>query len=126
MPPGHRGRRYRRLRARDRRLSAGGKALAARARTGGGRVRAHALDAFCDALWLEDGLAQNTIAAYRADLAQFESFLGRDPVDAAERELFAFLARKAGRASSAARRVSSLKRFYQHCVRERLIDARPP
>jgi len=44
----------------------------------GGRVRAHALDAFCDALWLEDGLAQNTIAAYRADLEQLEAFLGAD------------------------------------------------
>ena len=99
--------------------------MAARARTRGGRVRAHALDAFCDALWLEDGLAQNTIAAYRADLEQLQAFLGRDPVDVAERELFAFLARKAGRASSAARRVSSLKRFYQYCVRERLIDADP-
>jgi integrase/recombinase XerD len=99
--------------------------LAARARTRGGRVRAHALDAFCDALWLEDGLAQNTIAAYRADLEQLEAFLGHDPVAATERELFAFLARKAGRSSSAARRVSSLKRFYRYCVRERLIDADP-
>ena len=91
----------------------------------GGRVRAHTLDAFCDALWLEDGLAQNTIAAYRADLEQLEAFLGRDPVDAEERELFSFLARKSGRASSAARRVSTLKRFYQYCVRERLIDTDP-
>ena len=91
----------------------------------GGRVRAHTLDAFCDALWLEDGLAQNTIAAYRADLEQLEAFVGRDPVDAEERELFSFLAHKSGRASSAARRVSTLKRFYQYCVRERLIDSDP-
>ena len=91
----------------------------------GGRVRAHTLDAFCDALWLEDGLSQNTIAAYRADLEQLEAFLGRDPLDAEERELYSFLARKSGRASSAARRVSTLKRFYRYCVRERLIDADP-
>jgi integrase/recombinase XerD len=91
----------------------------------GGRVRAHTLDAFCDALWLEDGLSQNTIAAYRGDLEQLEAFLGRDPLDAEERELFSFLARKSGRASSAARRVSTLKRFYQYCVRERLIDTDP-
>ncbi|MFN2646787.1 MAG: site-specific tyrosine recombinase XerD [Burkholderiales bacterium] len=99
--------------------------MVARARTPSGRVRAHTLDAFCDALWLEDGLAQNTIAAYRADLEQLEAFLGRDPVDAKESELFAFLARKSGRASSAARRVSSLKRYYQYCLRERLIEADP-
>ena len=91
----------------------------------GGRVRAHALDAFCDALWLEDGLAQNTIAAYRADLEQLEAFLGGDLLAADEARVFAFLAAKRGRASSAARRVSSLKRFYQYCVREGLLRADP-
>ncbi len=91
----------------------------------GGRVRAHALDAFCDALWLEDGLAQNTIAAYRADLEQLETFLGGDLLAADEARVFSFLAAKRGRASSAARRVSSLKRFYQYCVREGLMRADP-
>ena len=83
------------------------------------------LDAFCDALWLEDGLSRNTIAAYRADLEQFHAFLKSSLVDADEAALFAFVASKKGRASSAARRVSSLKRFYQYCVRERLVDADP-
>jgi integrase/recombinase XerD len=91
----------------------------------GGRVRAHALDAFCDALWLEDGLAQNTIVAYRADLEQLDAFLGGDLLAADEARIFAFLAAKQGRASSAARRVSSLKRFYQYCVREGLMRADP-
>jgi integrase/recombinase XerD len=91
----------------------------------GGRVRAHALDAFCDALWLEDGLAQNTIAAYRADLEQLAAFLGGDLLAADEARVFAFLAAKQGRASSAARRVSSLKRFYQYCVREGLLRTDP-
>ena len=91
----------------------------------GGRVRAHALDAFCDALWLEDGLAQNTIAAYRADLEQLAAFVGGDLLAADEARLFDFLAAKRGRASSAARRVSSLKRFYQYCVREGWLRADP-
>jgi len=91
----------------------------------GGRVRAHALDAFCDALWLEDGLAQNTIAAYRADLEQLERFLGGDLLAKKKARVFAFLAAKQGRASSAARCVSSLKRFYQYCVREGLMRADP-
>jgi integrase/recombinase XerD len=95
-----------------------------------GRVRADAvapgvLDAFCDALWLEDGLSQNTIAAYRADLEQLQAHLGGELLKADEAGLFAFLAAKKGRASSAARRVSSVKRFYQYCVRERLVDADP-
>jgi len=108
--------------------------LAARARAGRGRVRAHALkndadaalvDAFCDALWLEDGLSKNTISSYRADLRQLKEFIHRDFLEASEIDLFAFLASKKGRASSAARRVSTLKRFYQYCVRERRIGADP-
>jgi len=83
------------------------------------------LDAFCDALWLEDGLSQNTIAAYRADLQQLQEHLGGDLLRADEGALFGFLAAKKGRASSAARRVSSVKRFYQYCVRERLVRADP-
>jgi integrase/recombinase XerD len=103
--------------------------LAPRARDAGGPVRARAvdplLDAFCDALWLEDGLSRNTIAAYRADLLQLHGFLGTDLLQAKEADLFAFLASKRGRASSAARRVSTLKRFYQYCVRERRMAADP-
>jgi integrase/recombinase XerD len=108
--------------------------LAARARAGRGRVRAHALkndadaalvDAFCDALWLEDGLSKNTISSYRADLRQLKEFIHRDFLEASEIDLFSFLASKKGRASSAARRVSTLKRFYQYCVRERRIGADP-
>ena len=95
------------------------------------RVRAQAvnqglLDAFCDALWLEDGLSRNTIASYRADLEQFSRFLkDKSLLRVAEQDLFAFLGSKGGRASSAARRVSTLKRFYQYCVRERRVGADP-
>ncbi len=107
--------------------------MAARPRVRRGRVRAHALkeadaalvDAFCDALWLEDGLSRNTLAAYRADLEQLSASLAKGLGEASETDLFAFLAGKKGRASSAARRVSSLKRFYQYCVRERRIAADP-
>ena len=28
------------------------------------------IDSFCDALWLEDGLAKATLASYRSDLAR--------------------------------------------------------
>ena len=83
------------------------------------------LDAFCDALWLEDGLSQNTIAAYRADLQQLQAHAGGDLLKVDESSLFDFLASKKGRSSSAARRVSSAKRFYQYCVRERLVGADP-
>jgi len=102
--------------------------LAADAR--GTRVRAQAidegvLDAFCDALWLEDGLSKNTISSYRADLLQLGAFLKKDFLKAGEADLFAFLGSRKGRASSAARRVSTLKRFYQYCLRERRIKLDP-
>ena len=78
------------------------------------------LDAFCDTLWLEDGLSKNTLESYRRDLAQLALFLkGRGLAHADEADLFSFLASRRGRATSAARMLSSLKRFYQYCVRER-------
>jgi integrase/recombinase XerD len=83
------------------------------------------LDAFCDALWLEDGLSRNTISSYRSDLTQLASFAKKDLAKIDEADLFAFLASCKGRASSAARRVSTLKRFYQYLLRERRIGADP-
>jgi integrase/recombinase XerD len=105
--------------------------LAPRARAQRGSVRAPALreadtrllDAFCDALWLEDGLAKNTISSYRADLEQLAA--RKALLEVGETDLFSFLASRKGRASSAARLVSSLKRFYQYCLRERRIGADP-
>ena len=94
------------------------------------RVRAETLnqrllDAFCDTLWLEDGLSRNTIASYRCDLEQLARFVNKDLLEAQEADLFGFLASARGRAASAARRVSTLKRFYQYCLRERRISADP-
>lgn len=84
------------------------------------------LDAFCDSLWLEDGLSKNTLVSYRRDLAQLALFLkGAGLASAREEDLFAFLAARRGRASSAARMLSSLKRFYQYCIRERRSTVDP-
>jgi integrase/recombinase XerD len=105
--------------------------LAARPRNPAGRVRAQplspaVLDAFCDALWLEDGLSKNTIASYRTDLLQLAGFLRRKELtEVAEADLFGFMASRRGRASSAARMVSTLKRFYRYCLREKRMAADP-
>ena len=108
--------------------------MAADARAQRGRVRAGALsetdardvDAFCDALWLEDGLAKNTLESYRRDLTQLAAFLkGRGLAQAREADLYAFLGARRGKATSAARMLSSLKRFYRHALRERRIGADP-
>ena len=48
-------------------------------------------------MWLEDGLARNTIASYRSDLEQFFAFLkDRHPTGIGEQDLFAFLAAPLG------------------------------
>jgi integrase/recombinase XerD len=84
------------------------------------------LDAFADALWLEDGLSKNTLASYRQDLNQLDLFLKGTPLlEAGEEHLSRFLASRRGRSSSAARRLSTLKRFYGWCLRERRIKADP-
>ena len=90
------------------------------------------LDEFCDTLWLEDGLARNTLESYRRDLRQFGAWLKRSgdkALPAADQaDIQAYLghryARK-GRASSAARLLSSLKRFYRYLVRGGKIPADP-
>jgi len=91
------------------------------------------LDEFCDQLWLEDGLAKNTLESYRRDLALFADWLagrGKGLDAAAEPEVlgyFAFRHRGASRfrASTQARLASSLKRFYQYLVRSNRITADP-
>jgi integrase/recombinase XerD len=90
-----------------------------------GEADAALVDAFCDALWLEDGLSKNTLAAYRADLEQLARFADRSLPALREEDLFAFLASRTGRASSSARLVSTLKRFYRYCTREGRVAADP-
>jgi integrase/recombinase XerD len=81
------------------------------------------LDEFCDALWLEDGLARNTLESYRRDVAQFAAWLlarsGANLLDAEKADLLAYLAHTLGRGAKArtsARRLSSLKRYYRYAL----------
>ena len=84
------------------------------------------LDSFTDALWLEDGLSKNTLSSYRRDLEQFGLYLKGTPIEKArEEDLVGFIAARKGKASSASRMLSSLKRFYAWCLRERHIEADP-
>ena len=91
------------------------------------------LDEFCDHLWLEDGLAKNTLESYRRDLRLFGTWLaGRGGAlgAASEADVLGYFAhrhasRHRPRASTQARLASSLKRFYQFLVREHRIAADP-
>jgi integrase/recombinase XerD len=83
-----------------------------------------AIDRFLDALWMERGLSTNTLAAYRRDLEGLARWLQTRRaglLDVQRGDLEGYLAhrsRQGARASSAARLVSSLRRFYQYCLRE--------
>ncbi|TAL81275.1 MAG: site-specific tyrosine recombinase XerD [Candidimonas sp.] len=82
------------------------------------------IDSFIDAVWLEDGLAENTLAAYRRDLTAFTQWLasrGNTELDAAQaadiQEWFA--ARHATtKASTSNRRLAALKRYYLWAMRQ--------
>jgi len=94
-------------------------------------LSAAAIDRFCDAIWIEEGLAANTLSAYRRDLTLFARWLGgrsgKALVDASETDLRAYaLARHAGSApTSTNRRLTVWKRFFRWALRERLLDADP-
>ena len=77
------------------------------------------IDAFCDQLWLQDGLAAASLASYRRDLTGFATWLGKRNVallDAKRVHCDAWLADQfaaKAKASSVARRLSALRRFYR-------------
>ncbi|MGV3572985.1 MAG: site-specific tyrosine recombinase XerD [Ramlibacter sp.] len=88
------------------------------------------IDTFIDALWLEDGLSRNTLAAYRRDLTLYTQWLeprGGSLLATTEADLQAyFAARHAGsKATSSNRRLTVFKRYFRWALRERLLDADP-
>src|SRR6185295_3883880 len=89
------------------------------------------IDRFIDAVWLEDGLAANTLAAYRRDLTLYAQWLAdahqRGLDDSVESALLAYaVARHAGsKASSTNRRLTVFKRYFRWALREGLATADP-
>ena len=96
------------------------------------RVSDPLLDEFTDSLWLEDGLARNTLDGYRRDLRQFAEWLHatrkRGLLGAEHADLLGYLAfryQARARPSSSARLLSSLKRFYRFALRQAKITVDP-
>ena len=90
------------------------------------------IDAFCDQVWLQDGLARSSLASYRRDLVAWSAWLernGRKRLLAAERsDIESFLAmqfRAQAKATSIGRRLSSLRRFYRLQTAQGAIRADP-
>jgi len=90
------------------------------------------LDEFCDALWLEDGLARNTLESYRRDIRQFAQWMQETNevalLNASKAHLLAYLAfrmTQGAKARTTARLLSSLKRFYRHAIQRGRIETDP-
>ena len=89
-----------------------------------------AIDAFIDALWLEEGLSRNTLSAYRLDLTQYCQWLAEREKhlnETTEAELQAYFAHRHAetKATSANRRLSVFKRYFHWALRENAIAADP-
>ncbi len=87
------------------------------------------INGFIDAVWLESGLSQNTLSAYRSDLNRLAGFLGQgDLLEVTQADIQKFLAAllaQGSKSSSSARVLSTLRRFYRYQIRESRISDDP-
>jgi integrase/recombinase XerD len=88
------------------------------------------IDTFIDALWLEEGLSKNTLAAYRRDLTLYSSWLqpqNKVLTGTQEGDLKDYFAAQldSTKATTANRRLTVFKRYFRWALRERLIAVDP-
>jgi integrase/recombinase XerD len=89
------------------------------------------IERFADALWMERGLSQNTLAAYQSDLRKLELWLSKRQqslLQAQRSDLLAYMTHQSqqGRSSrSSARLLSCMRQFFQHALREGWIEVDP-
>lgn len=91
------------------------------------------IERFSDAIWLEDGLGEKTRQAYASDLRRLSVWLDQQPgapllASASRTNLLGWLSRGLSdglKASTAARRLSGVRRFYRYLLREGVIADDP-
>ncbi len=89
------------------------------------------VDAFIDAIWLEEGLSKNTLSAYRRDLNLFAVWLlgdrQRSLVGTTAADINDYFAAKHSttKATTANRRLTVFKRYFRWGLRERRISNDP-
>jgi integrase/recombinase XerD len=91
------------------------------------------IDRFTDHLWMENGLSENTLAAYRNDLAGFSVWLQdragplllTDITSAEIQAYLAYIFQRKQKRRSVARLLSTLRRFYRFMLRENLVADDP-
>ena len=93
-----------------------------------------AIEIFLDAVWMEQGLSNNTLTAYRGDLQHFVRWLAtQDPQD---RNALLFTVQRAdildylssslqSPPRTVARRLSTLRRFYRYQLRQETLSQDP-
>ena len=90
-----------------------------------------AIDRFCDALWLEDGLSKNTLSAYRRDLVLYAAWLDRaqgrtlDATREADLLDYRVSRHEGSKPTSANRRLTVFRRYFRWALRQGRIDADP-
>jgi len=90
------------------------------------------IDRFLDAIWSERGLSKHTLAAYRRDLQGLDKWLVEQQIPSllsADRALLqqyiASRGQAGAKASTMARVLSSLRRFYRYQVRINTLEEEP-
>jgi integrase/recombinase XerD len=89
------------------------------------------LDEFVDRIWLEEGLARNTLDSYRQDLTQFAAWLendaAKDLLQVEQHDIQRYLAFKfpLSKPRSISRLIASMRRLYRFALRENKIAVDP-
>ncbi|SNR62873.1 integrase/recombinase XerD [Methylobacillus rhizosphaerae] len=89
------------------------------------------LDHFQDHVWLEDGLAKNTLSSYRQDLSGFAGWLqekrSKTMLEVTAGDIQAYIAFRfpQSKPRSISRLIASLRRFYRFALRESLVSLDP-
>jgi integrase/recombinase XerD len=90
------------------------------------------IERFADAAWMERGLSRNTLVSYQSDLRHCARWLaghaGGELLGARRDQLLGYLAAAVDqgvRPRTSARRLSTLRQFYQWALREQLVAADP-
>jgi len=90
-----------------------------------------AVSDFIDAVWLEDGLAANTLSAYRRDLCAFEQWLkterniALDAAVGADIQAWFAACHAQTKPSTANRRLATLRRYYLWAIRHQRVSVDP-
>lgn len=89
------------------------------------------IEAFLDTLWVEHGLSENTLSAYRNDLIGLSNWLSKMTVNITEARrdhLLDYLSYRVQQGSmprTSARLLSSIRRFYRYLVRQGAVQKDP-